>query len=131
MSASQCIHSVMFLSFQEQPTTSRMRTMSHNNPTTTTTSNTNSNPIMSHPLVRTLILFFVGCLFAFVLNFLQIQRNVTQFSNELIDNLFQSAWWVPPSCGTAAGKLLHSLGSCVFAVCRVRNVRLAITDVLH
>jgi len=66
---------------------------------------------MSHPVVRTLILFLVGCLFAFVLNFLQIQRNVTQFSNELIDNLFQSAWWVPPSCGTAAAVigLLHPM----------------------
>jgi len=62
-------------------------------------------------ILRGALLFAVGVVFAFVLNLLQIQRNVTKFSSDLIDNLFKSAWWVPPSCGTAAAVtgLLHPM----------------------
>ena len=48
--------------------------------------------------------FTIGVFLALVLNLLQIQRNVTLFPEEVIATLFSSAWWIPPSCGTAAGK---------------------------
>ncbi|XP_063063147.1 insulin-induced gene 1 protein [Engraulis encrasicolus] len=51
---------------------------------------------------RGLVLFTVGVFLALVLNLLQIQRNVTLFPEEVITTLFSSAWWIPPSCGTAA-----------------------------
>lgn len=51
--------------------------------------------------LRGFLLFVVGMLFALVLNLLQVQRQVTLFP-DVIDNVFSSAWWVPPSCGTAA-----------------------------
>ena len=53
---------------------------------------------------RGLVLFTIGVFLALVLNLLQIQRNVTLFPEEVIATLFSSAWWIPPSCGTAAGK---------------------------
>ena len=49
------------------------------------------------------LLFTVGVFFALVLNLLQVQRNVTLFNPDVLDSLFSSAWWVAPSCGTAAG----------------------------
>lgn len=51
-------------------------------------------------MFRGLLLFVVGVLFSLVLNLLQVQRQVTLFP-DVLDNLFSSAWWVPPSCGTA------------------------------
>jgi hypothetical protein len=51
--------------------------------------------------VRGSVLFIIGVFFALVLNLLQVQRQVTLFP-DVIDNVFSSAWWVPPSCGTAA-----------------------------
>ena len=54
-------------------------------------------------LQRGMLLFLVGMFFAFVLNLLQVQRNVILFNPDVLDNLFSSAWWVAPSCGTAAG----------------------------
>ncbi|KAL6091033.1 hypothetical protein STEG23_017679 [Scotinomys teguina] len=56
-----------------------------------------------HDLVqRSVVLFLFGVVLALVLNLLQIQRNVTLFSDEVIATIFFSAWWVPPCCGTAA-----------------------------
>lgn len=55
------------------------------------------------------MLFTVGVFLALVLNLLQIQRNVTLFPEEVIATLFSSAWWIPPSCGTAAGKAVVDL----------------------
>lgn len=61
--------------------------------------------IQSANLIRRgFVLFTVGVFLALVLNLLQIQRNVTLFPEEVIATLFSSAWWIPPSCGTAAGK---------------------------
>jgi hypothetical protein len=51
--------------------------------------------------LRGTLLFIVGVFFALVLNLLQVQRQVTLFP-DVLDNIFSSAWWVPPSCGTAA-----------------------------
>lgn len=51
--------------------------------------------------LRGVCLFTVGVFFSLVLNLLQVQQEVTIFP-EVFDNLFKSAWWVPPSCGTAA-----------------------------
>lgn len=51
---------------------------------------------------RGLVLFTVGVFLALVLNLLQVQRNVTLFPEEVMATLFSSAWWIPPSCGTAA-----------------------------
>jgi len=56
-------------------------------------------------LLRGVVLFIIGVLFSLVLNLLQVQRQVTQFP-DIIDNVFSSAWWVPPTCGTAAGKMV-------------------------
>jgi hypothetical protein len=53
-------------------------------------------------VLRVSVLFSVGVFFALVLNLLQVQRNVTLFNPDVLDSLFSSAWWVPPSCGTAA-----------------------------
>ncbi len=67
---------------------------------------------MCRMVLRGSLLFSVGVFFALVLNLLQVQRNVTLFNPDVLDSLFSSAWWVPPSCGTAAGKIvfyvLHS-----------------------
>ena len=52
--------------------------------------------------VRGFVLFIIGAIFALVLNLLQVQRQITLFP-DVLDNVFSSAWWVPPSCGTAAG----------------------------
>jgi len=52
--------------------------------------------------VRGSVLFIIGAIFALVLNLLQVQRQITLFP-DVLDNVFSSAWWVPPSCGTAAG----------------------------
>jgi hypothetical protein len=52
-------------------------------------------------IVRGSVLFIIGVIFALVLNLLQVQRQVTLFP-DVLDNVFSSAWWVPPSCGTAA-----------------------------
>ena len=60
--------------------------------------------------LRGCLLFAVGVFFAYVLNLLQVQQQVTEFPPQqrvfpdMLDNLFCIAWWVPPSCGTAAGK---------------------------
>lgn len=51
--------------------------------------------------VRGFVLFIIGAIFALVLNLLQVQRQITLFPG-VLDNVFSSAWWVPPSCGTAA-----------------------------
>jgi hypothetical protein len=51
---------------------------------------------------RGCVLFLTGVFFALVLNLLQVQRQVTVFPPEVLASLFSSAWWVPPSCGTAA-----------------------------
>jgi hypothetical protein len=51
--------------------------------------------------IRGILLFAIGVLFSLVLNLLQVQRQVTLFP-DLVDNVFASTWWVPPSCGTAA-----------------------------
>jgi hypothetical protein len=56
---------------------------------------------LSTLLVRGSVLFIIGVFFALVLNLLQVQRQVTLFP-DVLDNVFSSAWWVPPSCGTAA-----------------------------
>ncbi|XP_059151410.1 insulin-induced gene 2 protein-like isoform X2 [Physella acuta] len=53
-------------------------------------------------IARGSVLFFIGVFFALVLNLLQVQRQVTVFPPEVLASLFSSAWWVPPSCGTAA-----------------------------
>lgn len=53
--------------------------------------------------LRGFLLFLVGMFFALVLNLLQVQRQVTLFP-DVVENVFSSAWWVPPSCGTAAGE---------------------------
>lgn len=55
-------------------------------------------------LLRGVVLFIIGVLFSLVLNLLQVQRQVTQFP-DIIDNVFSSAWWVPPTCGTAAAAM--------------------------
>jgi len=54
--------------------------------------------------VRGFVLFIIGAIFALVLNLLQVQRQITLFPG-VLDNVFSSAWWVPPSCGTAAGMI--------------------------
>lgn len=56
-------------------------------------------------VIRGIVLFFIGVFLALVLNLLQIQRNVTLFPPDVITSIFSSAWWVPPCCGTASGKL--------------------------
>jgi len=62
----------------------------------------------SNLFLRGSLLFAVGVFFAYVLNLLQIQQHVTEFPQsqklfpDSLDNLFNIAWWVPPSCGTAA-----------------------------
>ncbi|NXG56193.1 INSI1 protein, partial [Hemiprocne comata] len=82
--------------------------------TSRTSSNTSSSGSSStlnlsqHLVQRSVVLFVVGAFMALVLNLLQIQRNVTLFPDEVISTLFSSAWWVPPCCGTAAGKSLAS-----------------------
>lgn len=53
-------------------------------------------------VVRGLVLFLLGVFFALVLNLLQVQRQVTVFPPEVLASIFSSAWWVAPSCGTAA-----------------------------
>lgn len=53
-------------------------------------------------LIRAAMLFMVGVLLALVLNLLQVQRNITLFPPDVISNIFSTAWWVPPSCGSAA-----------------------------
>ncbi|XP_013096609.2 insulin-induced gene 2 protein isoform X2 [Biomphalaria glabrata] len=53
-------------------------------------------------IARGSVLFLIGVFFALVLNLLQVQRQVTVFPPEVLASLFSSAWWVPPSCGTAA-----------------------------
>ncbi|XP_041365293.1 insulin-induced gene 2 protein-like [Gigantopelta aegis] len=53
-------------------------------------------------VMRGAVLFTVGVFFALVLNLLQVQRQVTVFPPEVLASLFSSAWWVAPSCGTAA-----------------------------
>ena len=53
---------------------------------------------------RSLYLFTVGVAFAFVLNLLQRQRQVTIFPPGVFGDILNSAWWVPPACGLAAGK---------------------------
>ncbi|XP_046349860.1 insulin-induced gene 2 protein-like [Haliotis cracherodii] len=53
-------------------------------------------------IIRGTVLFSIGVFFALVLNLLQVQRQVTVFPPEVLASLFSSAWWVPPSCGTAA-----------------------------
>ena len=58
---------------------------------------------MKGPVGRGLVLFSIGVFLALVLNLLQVQRQVTVFPPEVLASLFSSAWWVPPSCGTAAG----------------------------
>lgn len=60
---------------------------------------------VSSLILRGSVLFIIGVFFALVLNLLQVQRKVTAFRREYLENLFSSAWWVPPSCGTAAGKV--------------------------
>jgi hypothetical protein len=57
---------------------------------------------MATLVLRGSVLFIIGVIFALVLNLLQVQRQVTLFP-DVLDNVFSSAWWVPPSCGTAAG----------------------------
>jgi len=52
-------------------------------------------------VVRGSVLFIIGVLFSVVLNLLQVQRQVTLFPS-VLDNVFSTGWWVPPSCGTAA-----------------------------
>ncbi|NXY36031.1 INSI1 protein, partial [Pomatorhinus ruficollis] len=83
-----------------------------------TTSSTSSTLNWSQHLVqRSVVLFVVGAFMALVLNLLQIQRNVTLFPDEVISTLFSSAWWVPPCCGTAAGKPLTSTSDfCFFLI---------------
>jgi len=62
---------------------------------------------LSTLVIRGFVLFIIGAIFALVLNLLQVQRQITLFP-DVLDNVFSSAWWVPPSCGTAAGMLgLH------------------------
>jgi hypothetical protein len=55
-------------------------------------------------VARGLVLFTLGVVFSLVLNLLQVQRQVTVFPPEVLASVFSSAWWVAPSCGTAAGK---------------------------
>ncbi|ESN96896.1 hypothetical protein HELRODRAFT_102315 [Helobdella robusta] len=59
---------------------------------------------MMNFLTRVVSLFFAGVLFSLVLNLLQFQRQITIFP-DLVDNVFSSTWWVPPSCGFAAALL--------------------------
>jgi len=63
--------------------------------------------------VRGFVLFIIGAIFALVLNLLQVQRQITLFP-DVLDNVFSSAWWVPPSCGTAAGMIGLSGLSCLY-----------------
>lgn len=51
--------------------------------------------------VRGVLLFLVGMFFALVLNLLQVQRQIPLVP-DVVDTVFSSAWWLPPSCGTAA-----------------------------
>lgn len=60
---------------------------------------------LSTLIVRGVVLFIIGVIFALVLNLLQVQRQITLFPG-VLDNVFSSAWWVPPSCGTAAGMFI-------------------------
>jgi hypothetical protein len=67
-------------------------------------------------VLRGSVLFIIGVIFALVLNLLQVQRQVTLFP-DVLDNVFSSAWWVPPSCGTAAGmfsQFIYFIESLVF-----------------
>ncbi|ELT97820.1 hypothetical protein CAPTEDRAFT_165433 [Capitella teleta] len=52
-------------------------------------------------IMRGMCLFCIGVFFSLVLNLLQVQQEVIVFA-DVVDNLFKSAWWVAPSCGTAA-----------------------------
>ncbi|CAH1789547.1 unnamed protein product [Owenia fusiformis] len=52
-------------------------------------------------ILRAGLLFSLGVFFCLVLNLLQIQRNFIHFPREFFDSI-KSAWWVAPSCGTAA-----------------------------
>ncbi|CAG5125205.1 unnamed protein product [Candidula unifasciata] len=56
-------------------------------------------------ITRGSVLFLTGVFFALVLNLLQVQRQVTVFPPEVLASLFSSAWWIPPSCGTAAAAI--------------------------
>ena len=67
--------------------------------------------------IRGFVLFIIGAIFALVLNLLQVQRQITLFPG-VLDNVFLSAWWVPPSCGTAAG-MIGSLSVTSFIICDV------------
>ncbi|BFY98066.1 hypothetical protein BsWGS_01106 [Bradybaena similaris] len=60
---------------------------------------------MKSPITRGFVLFLTGVFFALVLNLLQVQRQVTVFPPEVLASLFSSAWWIPPSCGTAAAAI--------------------------
>lgn len=51
---------------------------------------------------RGVVLFLVGVFLALILNLLQVQRNITLFPAGMLGDLYLSAWWVPPVCGTAA-----------------------------
>lgn len=53
-------------------------------------------------VLRGTVLFMLGVFFSLVLNLLQVQRQVTVFPPEVLASIFSSAWWVAPSCGTAA-----------------------------
>lgn len=59
-------------------------------------------------VVRGMVLFVVGMFFALVLNFIQIQKDLTSFYAEVVD-MFCTAWWVPIGCGLAAGNNLQTL----------------------
>ncbi|EDV27174.1 Insulin-induced gene 2 protein [Trichoplax sp. H2] len=60
------------------------------------------------PWLRIVIaLFFIGVIFALVLNVLQVQRNVAAFSRDVLSGLAlfglsMSTWWMLPSYGTGA-----------------------------
>ncbi|KAK3588465.1 hypothetical protein CHS0354_004679 [Potamilus streckersoni] len=53
-------------------------------------------------LIRGTVLFCLGVFFCLVFNLLQVQRESTIFSPEVLARLFSSAWWVAPCCGIAA-----------------------------
>jgi len=48
-------------------------------------------------------------MFAVLLNFLQIQNKVTVFPPGVFADKLNSAWWVPPTFGLAAGKCAELL----------------------
>lgn len=60
-------------------------------------------------VLRGSVLFTVGVLFALVLNLLQVQRHVTHVFPDVVDSLFSTEWWIPPSVGIAAGKYFYNL----------------------